>query len=546
MQVRNENRLRHVCAALAASMLLLAGIPLAAQNLKPQVSNVNVTVDTVLKTVTITYDAADREGEQLDISIAVSADSGATFIVPVDNLTGSAGYPVTPGTGLQAVWTYDPAKFDMHGTGPNSFVLRVTANDRYSTDPATIIERIDSNRLRADIQMLQGVRHRSTGLEHLLASIDSIKLRLEMYGNKILPHDFTYGAYKATNIIGIKAGLVSENDVFYFTSHFDTVSGSPGADDNASAIAALFELARVMADLDFPWTVKFASFDLEEPGCAGSTRYCKLPSVLAENIRGLINFETFAFYSEQPNSQTLPDGFSLLFPDVYQACVDNQFKGDFVLSVGCDNSAPLNSVFGSAAAAYVPDLKFICINAPGTGALTPDLRRSDHAPFWDINVKAIQLTDAANFRNPNYHQATDVIETLNMSFASRVVKAALATLLSSVNVMHCGWSLSQPFGFDVTTSTEQWPAATDFALGQNSPNPAHDAAVIRIRVPHRSSASLKLYNTLGSEVTTLFEGTFETGTHTLPIDCSNLKPGVYFYRLAADGRILSRRMIVTR
>src|SRR5690606_22115028 len=96
-----------------------------------------------------------------------------------------------------------------------------------------------------------------------------------------------------------------------------------------------------------------------------------------------------------------------------QDVADDEYRGNFLFACSNTNSNPLLATFVAASEDYVPELRLVSASLPGTGTIAPDLRRSDHARFWDAGIQALMLTDAANFRNPNYHTPGDSIGTLN-------------------------------------------------------------------------------------------------------------------------------------
>lgn len=165
----------------------------------------------------------------------------------------------------------------------------------------------------------------------------------------------------------------------------------------------------------------------EELRLVGSNRYVLNGIKAFEDIQGVLNYEMIGFYSDEPGSQSLPTGFELLFPKAAEEVSDDDFRGNFLTVVGNQDSNPLIAAYLDAAETYVPDLRIVSVAVPGTGAIVPDLRRSDHASFWDGGMQALMLTDGSDFRNFNYHTPGDSIGTLDFAFMRHVVQATLAT-----------------------------------------------------------------------------------------------------------------------
>jgi Zn-dependent M28 family amino/carboxypeptidase len=197
-------------------------------------------------------------------------------------------------------------------------------------------------------------------------------------------------------------------------AHYDTIPTSPGADDNASAVAALLEVARWF-DANRPKPeqcrarLQLVAYDLEEAGLVGSTAHCQEIQLSGQSLRGMISLEMLGYTDSRPGSQQLPVHLRGLYPDV----------GDFIGVVGNEASAPL---LGTVAAALrtVPGLPVEHLVVPGTGTQLPETRLSDHSSFWDRGYPAVMITDTSFYRNPNYHRPSDTAATLDFAFLARV------------------------------------------------------------------------------------------------------------------------------
>ena len=234
------------------------------------------------------------------------------------------------------------------------------------------------------------------------------------------------------NVIAKLPGQLNPDKTFVIGAHFDTVSGSPGADDNASGVAGMLEIARVLKDVQPDFSIEFVGFALEERGPLGnvhrgSRQYVQSAAAQDRDLIGMISLEMIGYFSNEANSQT-PFFNS---PPCLAVSEEGRTIGDFIAPIGNDNSATLLKMFQQAAARYVPDLLVLTGQVTGNGSCFPDTRRSDHAPFWDEGYQALMITDMANFRNPNYHQPSDTLETINFDFARQVTQATLATVLVS-------------------------------------------------------------------------------------------------------------------
>jgi Zn-dependent M28 family amino/carboxypeptidase len=294
---------------------------------------------------------------------------------------------------------------------------------------------------------IQGVRHYQGNPAFLEAVKDSIEARFVSAGLQTFRHAFQrpVANYTGHNIIGRKPGMGEEQTVFIIDAHFDSVQNGPGADDNGSGVVGFLEALRVLAPYNFERTIKFIGFDFEESvgvsgGLYGSRQYVQTQLQSWETIAGVVNFEMIGYYSEQPNSQQIPTGFNILFPNEYNTVAADSFRGNFIVNVGDTESQDFTLAFDSLTRQYVPDLKIVSLTLPSNGLVAPDFRRSDHANFWDIDVPALMITDGANFRNTYYHTPNDSVSKLNFTFMSRVVKGAVATIAALAGIQHSSYA----------------------------------------------------------------------------------------------------------
>lgn len=208
-------------------------------------------------------------------------------------------------------------------------------------------------------------------------------------------------------------------------AHYDSVRNSPGADDNASAVAALLELARwVRPLLDAGKTscrLQLVAYDLEEYGLIGSHLHAREIQEAGVAVRGMISLEMLGFISQAPGSQRLPEHLHGIYPDV----------ANFIGICGNEDSQALLDTVTTAMKG-IAGLPVESLAVPGAGELVLEVRLSDHSSFWDFGFPALMITDTSFFRNPHYHQTTDTPETLDYAFLAKVTAgtcAAVAALL---------------------------------------------------------------------------------------------------------------------
>lgn len=270
------------------------------------------------------------------------------------------------------------------------------------------------NRLRRHAEYLSGEigeRHptRYDNLENARAYIERT---FQEAGYTVGRDEYEVEGKPFRNVIAENPGRHRPQEIHLLGAHYDTVPGSPGADDNASGIACLLELARLIRKHRPPVTVRMVAFTLEEPPYFGTpfmgsmvhARKCRQRK---EKIMGMLSLEMVGYYRDQPNSQRYPlPLMNWFYPD----------RGDFIAVVGNFRSRHLaknvaNRLKQRLGLAVVSTaLPFV----PGAGL-------SDNRSFWQHGYPALMITDTAFFRNPHYHLPTDLPETLDYQRMAELV-----------------------------------------------------------------------------------------------------------------------------
>jgi Zn-dependent M28 family amino/carboxypeptidase len=243
--------------------------------------------------------------------------------------------------------------------------------------------------------------------KNLKAAEDYVSQNLAAMGYAPRRQGFTYMDEEVGNII---AGDENPGGYYILGAHFDTVAGTPGADDNASGVAVLLEVARLARNLTPPRPWAFIGFTCEEPPAfatpaMGSRVYAQQARRENAKILGMLCLEMVGYYSQAPHSQSLPLPLRLMgYPTT----------GNFIGLVSDRRSRPL--MVGLAAAIKVAcRLPAVTLSVPFEGHILPEVRLSDHASFWDEGYPAVMLTDTAFMRNPKYHGHGDVMDHLDLA-----------------------------------------------------------------------------------------------------------------------------------
>jgi Zn-dependent M28 family amino/carboxypeptidase len=247
--------------------------------------------------------------------------------------------------------------------------------------------------------------------EAMAAAAGYIRNTLEDTGYVVNDQPFTSRGQTVNNIEAILPGHGAAEEIIVVGAHYDSVADSPGADDNASGVAAMLELARLLAGTALPRTVRFVAFANEEAPFfygdeMGSNLYAARAQAQGESIEAMLSLETVGYYTDQPGSQGYPFPFSLFYPDT----------GNFIGFVGNLSSRPL---VRKAVAAFRTSTAF-----PSEGVAAPSgiegIHWSDHWSFWEAGYPAIMVTDTAPFRYPYYHTSMDTPGQLDYTGLARV------------------------------------------------------------------------------------------------------------------------------
>lgn len=223
------------------------------------------------------------------------------------------------------------------------------------------------------------------------------------------------------NIVADISPDTDNTKVYIVGAHYDSVSGTVGADDNASAVAVQLEVARqlsLLKEKELGCKVRFVSFALEEPPAyatwsMGSRVYARKAQKTKEQIDGMICLEMVGYTCHEPGCQRYP--FPLMFFGYPKS-------GDYIGIIGNFRSREFTGELYNSfqASGYMP---VETVTVPGNGYLIPNIRLSDHASFWDKGYKAVMITDTAFYRNPNYHTIRDTMATLDLPFMARLVQS---------------------------------------------------------------------------------------------------------------------------
>lgn len=275
-----------------------------------------------------------------------------------------------------------------------------------------LIEALSSHVRELSVKIGERSVVRGDGLDRAKVYVHSA---FEAAGLTVTEQTYEFDGRRVTNLIADPPGATTDATPYIVGAHYDSAIGTPGADDNASGVAVMLELARRTTAKPPGVPLRFVAFTLEEPPThatrhQGSRVFVKRLTEAGGQVAGAIILEMVGL--------TIPKQQYPLF----LRWAGYPEAGNFIGIVGNGASKPLGErvLRGMRKNPALPvESLFVWLN----GWIIPDTRLSDHAPFWDKGFPALMITDTAFFRNPNYHGPNDTADTLDYAFMAELVRS---------------------------------------------------------------------------------------------------------------------------
>lgn len=326
--------------------------------------------------------------------------------VAVVAITLAVGWPTPASSGVA------DDRFDQL-TGPfGGFVVRPADFGLDATevlaDVPGLLQEVDGDRARALVEALAVPRGSTGPPANLEAATDLVAATFDDAGHEPQFQPVVHGStgIDMPNVYAELPGTQCPEKVLVVGAHYDArPDNGAGADDNASGVAGLFELARALQDDPLPVTVRFAAWSYEEDGLLGSRAMVARDLAEGTDVVGAVSLEMIGFTKPEIDPLT-------------------GIEASYLAMITDPAGAPLARAFAAAAYTYTPEFPaFGAVVDPG---LLPDIYRSDHASYALNGFPGLMATDTANFRNPNYHTINDTPATLDWDFLTSSARAALA------------------------------------------------------------------------------------------------------------------------
>ena len=282
------------------------------------------------------------------------------------------------------------------------------------------IETLSENLQTHVFQLAEVIGERNVFHPEALHAAEAYVRRIwQEQGYEVEAQSYTVRGVLSSNLEVSRVASESDRGILLVGAHYDSVIGSPGANDNGSGVATLLELSRLFQGVDPGCTIRFVAFVNEEPPFffsrnQGSMVYSRAARRRGDDIRLMVALETMGYYSDVPGSQRYPPLFHLFFPS----------KGNFIAFVSNFRSRQKQRQLVSAfrAATGFP------VEQVATFSLIPGVCWSDHLSFWRRGYRALMVTDTAFYRYPYYHSAGDTAEKIDYLRLARVTEGLFLAL----------------------------------------------------------------------------------------------------------------------
>lgn len=255
-------------------------------------------------------------------------------------------------------------------------------------------------------------------LDNLNACADYIAEHFEEAGGRVVEQRFTAQGMEFRNVSAFFGP--PDQPRWIVGAHYDSHEDTPGADDNASGVAGLLELARLLGENPPSFAVELVSYPLEEPPAfrskdMGSAHHARSLDLVNAPVRGVLVFEMIGYYTDEPDSQGFPMPLlAAIYPDT----------GNFIAVIGNWEQRPFIKQVKEAMTGATP------LNVESLGAPTsvPGVDFSDHRNYWPLGLPAVMISDTAFYRNHHYHETTDTPDTLDYERMAHAVTATYVAL----------------------------------------------------------------------------------------------------------------------
>ena len=284
------------------------------------------------------------------------------------------------------------------------------------------LHELDSSQIEKDLKILTKIKkprnYKNVASLNFVAKY--ISEEFKKVCDSVAFQTFTVDKEEYKNVIGSIG--VNRSKRIVIGAHYDVFENSEGADDNASGVAGLLELARLLSKEELKYRIDFVAYTLEEPPFFRTTKmgsyvHAKYLDDNDIDIKGMICLESIGYFNEESNSQNYPMN---KMSSIYGA------KGNFIMVVQNEKKEKFSSQISNLMIkqGLIETKSFI------GSSLLLGVDFSDHFNYWNFNFDAVMITNTAFYRNKNYHTKEDVLKTLDLKKLNQVIEQLYKTIIS--------------------------------------------------------------------------------------------------------------------
>jgi hypothetical protein len=416
---------------LAFLLCLLSSSIGVAQNNPPRIQEVTFNIDSSAQKVHFHFNLEDSEDATVKVSLLIGENPNAgTWITP-NGLTGDIGDKVAVGSKKSIVWNYAKSSINLQDAS-----FKIVAEDSHQIPVASMLAKVDSNRMKSRLQSLSIPRDHET--EEGLKNLKKVRSLLAQYmkGSNVETsiQEFKFGGLNGQNVIGEIKGLVNSHQKIVAFAHYDQVRGSVEDLVNTTGIVGVLEVIQVLSEYPFKNSIIGAHFDMAVYEYIGSNHFV-YHGGLSKNDKFLGGFYLDAVGSDLLNKAIIPQVIIDMVPKPYQSIVTEHSTNSFVANIAHKNSMELYPVFQKAAEQYIPELKAFPVEVPGYGEIAFPTQDGDHSAFWYQQLPVLFLTTAGN-KQATEEEANDPLKRTNIYSMSNIIKATVASIAQIAEPFH--------------------------------------------------------------------------------------------------------------
>jgi len=376
-----------------------------------------------------------------------------------------------------------------------------------SPDPfiQQIVNEVSADSILSYLQKFESFGQKNPGSAALVTARDWLYNKYQSYGYvDITYHDFTWSTLTLQNIIVNKPGTVYPDINLIIDGHYDTIVG-PGTNDNGSGVAIILEVARLLANIDCEYTIKFINFSAEEEGLIGSRAYV--------------------------DSVVVPQNMNILL--VFNIDEVGGIAGYINNTITCERDEGLPAGNNAASAAYTDTLVTLTEMYSPLNTVIAHAYGSDYMPFEDAGYVITGYYETNESWHP--HTLSDTLGNMDPQYVTEIARGALATAMYFAKAQN-----------NLLVESDEKEIFNSYYLYPPNPNPFNPLTNLKYKINKPGFINISLFNTNGQMVSELVRGFHSRGTYHTIVDGTGLASGFYLVKMKINNFNTSRKILLVK